>query len=283
MKKTFLFLAALFLVSCSSKMTDKERIRQMAVENDCISFLSNAVRGYYLAYYSLPKDFESLLSYLERFKALDTDFKYFEEMNDMSLDQLLSLKIGFVYYTDSLFLYTETPYNKIGCCIYGHPFYWLAHPEKYNYLDYYDLFEPSAYRINGDYLFWVEFDYWTLSAQVDSVYSHYPDIVSYDGYFFNGLTETPQKRKVPYISIVSYNPSSDSLEILTPILPADSLYVFNKADNTFMPIDKPLKDLCKDCLNDILAVLKETAEDNKEVARIMMGIRWYCNDSDTHQ
>lgn len=68
MKKISLFLAALIIVSCSSKMTDKERVRQLAIENDCISFLSNAVRGYYHAYYSLPKDFESLLSYLERLK-----------------------------------------------------------------------------------------------------------------------------------------------------------------------------------------------------------------------
>ncbi len=281
MKKISLLLALLFFVSCSNDMTDKERIRQLATNNfvDEFSPISGLLQYYVRAYYAMPADKKEFLSFVEKYKDADPFFSEIEELIGLDiLDTLTKETILFASYDDSIFFYL--PNFKVGSSIIGTPFYWIEHPELYPpyKFTYYDEFRPSAYRLNGDYLFETEYNYASLNAAIDSVVSsHYNGIVTYNGYFFDGLSETPHRQQTPYLSIASFSPSTGSLEILSSLLPTDSLQVFSKSQKAYSPIEIPLEELCKDYLDELVTVLNENVKENTEVAKILMGIRWRCN------
>lgn len=281
MKKIFLFLAALFLVSCSSKMTDKERIRQMAVDNYVSYFspVSWLLQNYVRAYYTVPADEEEFLSFVKEYKQKDPFFSESQFFEGDILKALTKETILYAPFEDSIFFYL--PKYKSGSSIIGTPFYWANHPEKYHYPYgnyYYSMIEPSAFRSNGAFLFDSEFNYSALASVNNAVCSHYNSFIYYEGNWLDPISETPHKEQVPYFSIAAYHPSSGSLEILTRILPADSLFIYNKEDKTYKPIDKPLEELCKDYLDEIASALNGIVEGNKDVAKILMEIHWCSND-----
>ncbi len=279
MKLLRVILLSSILTSCIADPLSGTR--QKAVDNECYSFLNFITNYYCNAYYSLPRDKESLLHFTERWRTKDSCFAMYEESYDMCFSDLMSLKVEFAYYTDSVFLYTETPYNKIGCCVYGHPFYWLEHPERYDPYrsDYYYQFRPSAYSKDGEYLFEEEFDYQQLSKQIDSLCSRYDIVVTHKGVYFDGFSERPHMMQVPFLAIVSVKSISDSLEIMTPILPVDSLFMYNKATGTYMPMNDSLMRCCRDYIEALKAIITENIGKNNDAERILLGIRWYCNES----
>ncbi len=282
MKPFFALIAGLFSLFVPSCITNPRcRTRQLAIENECYSLLNFMVQYYDHAYYSLPKDAESLLSFAERWKAIDSCFVYYEDIYGMKLSDFSSRSMNFAYYGDSIFIYTETLNEIIGCCAYGTPFYWWAHPERYDPFrrDFYDCFRPSAYRENGDYLFEEEFDYKELSSLIDSLYARYDSVVTYNGYYFDGFSEIPHNQQVLFLSIVSFEPDRDIMEVLTPVLPIDSLQVYSTTRGTYRPMRDALDVECKEYLNGIMALFKNNTHSNKDVARILLGIRWCCNDS----
>ena len=278
MNRFLIFLMVFLPLSCTPQT--QGRIRQKAIENECPSLFTPILSFYVKAYYALPKDKETIISFAEKWKAVDTNFVLFENRYGMSLNDLLSSRIDYAYYTDSAFLFSTVNSNRIGCSIIGSPFYWIMHPEEYNpyKFDFYDQFMPSAFRNNGEYLFEEEFDYDHLSMLINNISLNHSSRIYYDGFYFDGLTETPYRKKMPYMSIVSYCMSTDSITTLTRLLPQDSLFIFNKETESFLQIQNSLTDLCHSYLKDLSLAIKSCQTNNCDVDRIVLGIQWFCDD-----
>lgn len=155
--KSYFLIVLLILSSCSLSV---EKIHQKAVKHEMLSPLNNLVENYYCNYYHLPQSKEELIQHIEAFRE-----HYGEEGIIMTsfdgLDLLEFIKdnnVMMAAYPDSVFIYASK--GKIGCCVRGHPLYYLKHPEKYGYLDYDNLFHPTAYNADGKVLFEVEDNYW---------------------------------------------------------------------------------------------------------------------------
>lgn len=196
-----LVVTCLFVSSCS-----KESIRHNALKYESTTEINGVIEYYSRCYYHLPDNLNQIIDFLSAWKKQSPD-SYPYDILPGKEDLLLSLKNSVcrvASYPDSIFLFFPT--QKLGCCIYGHPAYWLDNPEKYPPCrpDYLENFMVTAYDKAGNYIFNIDYhrlwsiisDYWTSI-----------------GYSFN-----PQQRIVLYY----YSVRSGTFSVLSPNTPNQS-------------------------------------------------------------
>lgn len=289
MKKIIVIILLLlpFWSSCQNETRDKERIRLLAIENYVDEFvpINRFLKFYVCAYYAMPSDYDEFMSFIKEYKKRDPFFYEWEKREGYDIIKTISnSNLLFAAYQDSVFFYL--PDYHVGSSVIGTPFYWLENPDKWyprypNRLDYDSWFFPSAYDKKGKYLFDSEFHYRRFEEKIDSISSQYTCRITHEGYFYTGFPEGPQIRQMPYLSIVSFSRTADSVELLSRTASTDSLFIFDANDLTYQPVKDSLPNLCKEYMDETVSVLKKVFEENPDVERITMGLNWYCYKDST--
>lgn len=274
MKRVLLFLLILLAGSCTDKVKDKEEIRQLARDNYVDDFfpINWLLQGYRNAYYAFPADYDEVLAYVVDCKEHEPFLSEVERIDERPggqdiVDLLSRTKVFYASFGDSVFFYL--PDYQVGSCVIGTPFYWLEHPEEYDRLDFEGLFQSAAYDENGSYLFSDRFDYERLGRLNDSIASCYDYVVTSEEFRYDGLSDEPLKRQMPYWSIVAFTSEGDSFEILSRVKSTDSLYVGNRPCTDNLPV------CCKEYLDDLQAIIRTAFSENPDAVRIVTGIHWY--------
>lgn len=277
MKPLVIFLV--LLTACTSQ--PNEIIRQKAIDNEQYSFLNKIVEYYSRAYYALPPSKKDLYSFVIEWRSIGSSSAIFERYHGDVFDALLFDRIEFAYFIDSVFIYAPT--LALGCRVIGSPFYWLENPDKYDPYkpDFNEWFQPAAYDKEGNYLFEEEFDYRQITSAIDSIASQYACRITHEGYYYDGLSDKPQRKQVPYMSIVAFTPDNDTIETLSMTKTFDSLFVFDKESLTYQSVNNSLPTLCKDYSDNVVAAIKKIFKKNPILNRIIMGLHWYCNNDST--
>lgn len=159
LRLTILIIAIISAASCTiSSNTVCEKARKYSAETE----INNIVEYFTVCQYRTPADFDELCDFVNEWKRNDSDgFSY----NDEIIQSFFAGRQMMASFKDSVLIFF--PKRKIGCCVYGTPFYWLEHPDRYpaERMDYNSYFEPSAFNDDNEYLF--QIDYSSFKDSVD--------------------------------------------------------------------------------------------------------------------
>lgn len=148
MQKKNTIASIVLLVCCCSSCSVSTR--DNAKKYETYSQLNSIVEYFAKCYYRLPESKKEIHDFILYWKASDPQsYCYDNELIKTFSDKKTQTEI----YSDSLFIYL--PKDKLGCCIYGSPEYWLMNPDKYpaERMDYNEQFGISAFDKNSKYIF----------------------------------------------------------------------------------------------------------------------------------
>lgn len=169
----FTIISAVTICSCTSS----DRVRKLAKEHSCESFVKSITELYVCYYHSMPESIEDITGFIDDWRTADPHSYCFPEDYSTQLKKEPSL---FAAYKDSVFIYF--PKSRLGCCGICTPEFWIDHPEQYPEYrrDYFSHFRPSAFLSYGKLDF--NFDYDNLNEILDSLSSRHSIEFQISGY-----------------------------------------------------------------------------------------------------
>lgn len=165
MKYIILFLTIISTASCTIFSNSTcEKARKYRVETE----IDDIVEYFTICQYRAPDDFAEIRDFVNDWKRNDPEGFCFSEDLIKFISTERHLMVSF---KDSVFIFF--PKRKIGCCVYGTPYYWFEHPDRYpaERMDYNSYFMPSALNDNDEYLFTI--DYSKFEKSVEEFKSNY--------------------------------------------------------------------------------------------------------------
>lgn len=265
--KTFMdiFITTLFL--CASCCVANQNIRELAIQNKSETFFNNIIEYYSRCYYRLPYNKEELIDFLNHWQKADSESfwvkDFCDEKNMNIIDYLKNGKIAWERYDDSLFCYIAE--TNSGCCMYGHPYYWIKHPELYptERLDYWKNFNTAAYLSNGEFDF--DFSSNQIDSEVDALKNRYrfslkAEIVCY---------ESDSVQMIPVKVILTYNVKDDEIVISSEPPKCKNMYV-SDGNNMLKSIGKEDVNLIDNSsyLREIKQIIKKNLPNDKNFSKI---------------
>ncbi len=175
-------------------------------------------------------------------------------------------------FEDSVFIYF--PSQKTGCCVIGHPIYWLEHPELYpiERTDYWWHFNTAAYRKDGTYCF--DYNYCKIDTLIGKLEQTYVNNI-----FIKSSDPTSpisgNRRFTIYKAVTCYDSAIDSLFIISSIPNSSSLFIKN--NNSYCSLLETENDwemLCSDYFNDVKEILKRNSNEASRII-LLLELR-YC-------
>lgn len=154
---SFIFVGA----SCSQKAA----IREKAIRYESETELNGLIEYYSRCYYKLPNNISQLIYFLEKWEEHAPESYWSHITSDPDMRNLLKKDNPLISsYGDSLFIYLKK--QRLGCCVYGHPYYWIEHADAYPYYrpDYWENFRVAAFDEQDNYLF--DFPYYDFHRTV---------------------------------------------------------------------------------------------------------------------
>ncbi len=144
-------------ISCGREYTYRQAIRYRSE-----SEVDMVIEYFSRCYYRLPQDIKELEDFIDK--------------SEWREDAEFREKPFFASFRDSVFLYFRK--QKIGSCVYGHPIYWLQHPNDYpvDRLDYFENFKISGFDKNGKYVFNCDYD--SLGVRLKEISNNYNNVIA---------------------------------------------------------------------------------------------------------
>ncbi|MBO4570935.1 MAG: hypothetical protein J5699_03290 [Bacteroidales bacterium] len=265
-------IVAVLVMLLGGCCSNKESIRQKAKKHECSSELNSIVDFYSRCNYALPSSISDITDFLNEWKKQDsTSYDYFDDSGNDYVDILKKNRLRFAYYGDSIFIYS--PRKRVGCCVYGHPLFWINNPESY--LEHKLIYEPSpaVFNSKGQYIF--NFQYAQLARLIDSISANYSKVYLYK----KKLYPTERKRFFPVKAIVEYYPMCDSTSFHFPVY--DTIYYadsidYNNSFTTAVPQKVVSRISDSDFFRDVACYLK-VYSNNTDLSKIILPIIVYDN------
>lgn len=180
------------------------------------------------------------------------------------IDLIKNNNLQWEFYTDSVFVYSSS--LNLGTCVYGHPFYWLEHPERYpeERVDYFDNFRPSIFDHQGKFIF--NFDLIDkLTDEIDSIKEKYSNMVMVN----NKLKNVEIIPEEPFINanlICSYDGSGD-IKIETPL--PEEFFILDKTSNKLTPGSIDLRESLNPLYEELTDLMRKTLRENPAVDKVI--------------
>lgn len=167
MKHILLFLSIISTASCAifSNATC-EKARKYRVETE----IDNIVEYFTICQYRTPDNFDEIRDFVDDWKRNDSEGFCF---GDDLIKFISKERQSMVSFKDSVFIFF--PKRKIGCCVYGTPYYWFEYPDRYpeERMDYNYNFKTSAFDDNNDYMFAIDYPAFEESVkEIKSIYKY---------------------------------------------------------------------------------------------------------------
>lgn len=248
----------ILMVSLSSSCGDDYVYRQ-AITHQSVSEIDMVVEYFSICYYRLPKNFKELKEFIDA-----SEWKDFIEIRDRPL---------FASYQDSVFLYFRQ--SQLGCCLYGHPLYWLQHPDEYpsDRLDFFENFQVSGFDKKGKYIFCR--DYELLSANIKTLSDNYREVISCKSRIF-----TPWRDELimgPKLFLMEYSNEDNKITIIAEQGHEGDTYVSDKLDVSHMLSVINNISPCSEYIHSVKQVLSHFLETHPEICKLLVPLNLYCN------
>ncbi|MBQ6073219.1 MAG: hypothetical protein IJJ72_07885 [Bacteroidales bacterium] len=218
MRWFFVVSLLLILLSCGKNVDDKEYVRSLAIENMVDDFypINWIIRYYARSYYTMPKDYEELLSFIKDCKENDYYFSEVEKASGYDIIKTISnTKVIYASFNDSAFFYL--PDYNMGSCVIGTPCLWLKSPKTYPELaPRYETIPPSAFNTSGKFIF--NLDY----SSIENYLIHLSEKQGKQIFYQNQEMEM-----IPLKVLFIYDTYTDSLSISSNLPPNEFLFYRN--------------------------------------------------------
>ena len=272
MRSLVIFLSLFYnLVSCGHNLN----VREMAIQNNVYSTVNGIIEYYSECNYRLPEDFDQVLDFLAEWKKHDPESYLYDSFYPKEKSFIEFLKNNYPkceFHADSVFLYF--PSWNLGTCVYGHPFYWLEHPERFpeERHDYFDNFRPSIFDHQGKFIF--NFDLIDkLTDEIDSIKEKYSNMVMVN----NKLKNVEIIPEEPFINanlICSYDGSGD-IKIETPL--PEEFFILDKTSNKLTPGAIDLRESLNPLYEELTDLMRKTLIENPAVDKVMFTTELHFN------
>ena len=271
--RSLVFFLSLFyiLVSCGHNLN----VREMAIQNNVYSTVNGIIEYYSECNYRLPEDFDQVLDFLAEWKKHDPESYFYDSFYPKEKSFIEFLKNNYPkceFYADSVFLYF--PSWNLGTCVYGHPFYWLEHPERFpeERHDYFDNFRPSIFDHQGKFIF--NFDLIDkLTDEIDSIKEKYSNMVMVNNKLKKQIA-LPWKPYIRAMIICSYDGSGD-IKIETPL--PEEFFILDKTSNKLTPGAIDLRESLNPLYEELTDLMRKTLIENPAVDKVMFTTELHFN------
>ena len=242
-------------------------VRELAIKTEIYSEMNAVIEFYSVCNYRLPENSDQLLDFLAEWKIQNPDsylYDSFYPTEKSFIDLIKKNNLQWEFHPDSVFVYSSS--LNLGTCVYGHPFYWLEHPERYPEarVDYFDNFRPSIFDHQGKFIF--NFDLIDkLTDEIDSIKEKYSNMVMVN----NKLKNVEIIPEEPFINanlICSYDGSGD-IKIETPL--PEEFFILDKTSNKLTPGSIDLRESLKPLYEELTDLMKITLMEYPEVKKVL--------------
>lgn len=250
-------LLATVLISCGS-----DYVHRQAIMHQSVSEIDMATEYFSICYYRLPKDFKELNEFID-----ESEWKELIEIRDRPLC---------AFYQDSVFLYFRR--CRLGCCIYGHPVYWLQHPDEYpsDRIDYFENFRISGFDSNGRFVF--SRDYELLSANIKTISINYKGVISCKNRIF-----TPWRDSLkigPKLFLLEYSKEDDKVKLIAELKHEGGMYISDKHDISRMFLETNNISIGDDYIHSVKHLLAHFLDTHIEIHKLLVPLNIYCDIPD---
>lgn len=255
MRNALILLLPIFIVSCSCY---EDIVCNKARKYRIYTGFDNIIEHYSACNYRMPTDMDEICDFMNNLIEKDpVGYGYVKEFSDYISEHRHLM----VSYTDSVFIYF--PGEKIGCCTYGSPYYWIEHPEKYpeDRLDYNTNFQISAFDKEGHYIY--DLDYSGMTESIDDI-EREPGGLTIMNYQFNNFYK--ERRYMPLLVVLTIN--LDSKTILATSYIPDALYVCGVDSMSVLPYKGNISVDCKDYYREVYERILPFVISNEKVTKI---------------
>lgn len=272
MRSLVIFLSLFYnLVSCGHNLN----VREMAIQNNVYSTVNGIIEYYSECNYRLPEDFDQVLDFLAEWKKHDPESYLYDSFYPKEKSFIDFLKNNYPkceFHADSVFLYF--PSWNLGTCVYGHPFYWLEHPERFpeERHDYFDNFRPAIFDYKGNFIF--RFDIiQKLKEGMNLIKEKHGNTVMIKNKLKKQIA-LPWKPYIRAMIICSYDGSGD-IKIETP-LPKE-YFVLDKTNNEITPGDINLSESLNPMFEELTDLMQKSLIENPTVNKVMFTTELHFN------
>lgn len=265
-----LIVCQLSFFSCGS---NADAIRENAIKYESLTALNGIIELYSECYYKMPETVDNITSFIDEWRQNDSaSYLYSRKESADIAEALSSHSIDAVFYDDSVFLFDRK--NKLGCCVYGTPKYWLEHPERWpsERNDYWYQFKTAAFDREGEYIF--NLDYERINEDLVTVGDPYRRICMTSYYTQSLLTDNLVLQKVPYQIAISYDADEDNMETLAAMPTTNEIFCFDRdsdgQDESFQfELSSNLQDQFSEYFSDMGQYLKSLVNSDERIAKII--------------
>ena len=242
------------LISCGSNYVHKQAIMHRSV-----SEIDMVTEYFSICYYRLPKDFKELKEFIDV-----SEWKEIIEIRDRPL---------FAFYQDSVFLYFR--HYRLGSCIYGHPVYWLQHPDEYpsDRIDYFENFRISGFDSNGRFVSCR--DYEMLNANIKSISFNYKGVISCKSRIF-----TPWRNNLKMgakLFLLEYSKEDDNVKLIAELKHEEGMYISDRYDMSQMFREINNISIGDDYIHSVKQLLTQFLNTHTEICKLLVPLNIYCD------
>ena len=261
------------MLSC----TGSSSVRELAIKNEVFfTPVNNIIELYSSYHYELPENYNQIIEFLKEWKKQDPDsfwLDYDNTDNTDKIEEMRALAPQGEFYRDSIFLYYQQ--LNTGVCVYGHPYYWLEHPERFpeDRMDYDSFFRPSAFDSDGNIDFC--FNREGLQEKLDEIGRFY----KYQFVSENKFAGERFRDYYPARVICEFYKDSQSLVFKTQI-PSNLFSLDIDAGDVKTSIEENTMEICSQYFEDITNELKKELIDNPSIDKFILSLNLYYSKMD---
>lgn len=261
------FSLILAVLAIPFSCTRQYNVRELAIKTETYTEMNSVIEFYSVCNYRLPENSDQLLDFLAEWKIQDPDsylYDSFYPTEKSFIDLIKKNNLQWEFYTDSVFAYSS--FLNLGTCVYGHPFYWLEHPERFpeERHDYFDNFRPSIFDHQGKFIFNFDLIY-KLTDEIDSIKEKHGNTVMIKNKLKKQIA-LPWKPYIRAMIICSYDGSGD-IKIETPL--PEEFFILDKTSNEITSGRINLEESLRPMFEELTDLMKITLVEHPEVKRVL--------------
>ena len=250
-------------------------VRELAIKTETYTEMNAVIEFYSVCNYRLPENSDQLLDFLAEWKIQDPDsylYDSFYPTEKSFIDLIKNNNLQWEFYTDSVFVYSSS--LNLGTCVYGHPFYWLEHPERFpeERHDYFDNFRPAIFDYKGNFIF--RFDIiQKLKEGMNLIKEKHGNTVMIKNKLKKQIA-LPWKPYIRAMIICSYDGSGD-IKIETPL--PEEFFILDKTSNEITSGRINLEESLRPMFEELTDLMQKTLIENPTVNKVMFTTELHFN------